>query len=240
MFPSVEPKYASGKKGKALVKGDRKTVKLKFDGESKIYSFKRTKKTAKLKPGTWYVKLTGDNDDVYSFHPWAGHYTGKVMEFVSSDGIPAPKIYDRRNKDGQPYTVTEFTVLIGILEPKKYAGVVVPFQLRYNFLEAHDEEGTSIVGLMSKGSRTAQLREFLSITGADRKPMKWRDNVLPLLEKRILRAEVEFNFIIKNGWIDSIYLAEEPEEVEDWDDEPEESTPEPADDADEIELDWEE
>jgi hypothetical protein len=96
---------------------------------------------------------------------------------------------------------------------------------------------------MSKGSRTKELEEFLSLAGAwNRGPMEWSDNILPALEKRILRADKSFSFLMKDGWIDTLYEADEPEESEDWEEESEEpskeSAPEVADDEEEI--DWEE
>jgi hypothetical protein len=247
MFPEVETTYDRGELGEAQVRGDKKTVKLRFEKTGHVFSFRRTKKTAKLRPGRWYVQMSSGNDEVFSFHPWSGHFVGKVQGFSSKDGeSPTPKLkkvdFYKDSGEHVKYSYTYFVVLIEITEPKKYAGLVVPMRLNYNFREAKDEQGRSITGLASKGSRTAELREFLSISGADTKPLKWSDNVLPPIEKRILRADKSFNFIIKNGWIDTLFEADEPEEVEDW--EEDEPTPAPAeveDDADEeIELDWEE
>ena len=49
MFPRVEPKYDRGEMGEAQVKGDRKTVRLRFVKTKNTFRFSRTKATAKLK-----------------------------------------------------------------------------------------------------------------------------------------------------------------------------------------------
>lgn len=244
-FPTVEPKYKDGERGEAQVVGDKKTIKLRFEKTKNVRSFRRTKSTAKLYPGRWYVQLSNDESEIFSFHPWSGSFKGTVLEFASKDGEqPTPQIkkVDFNTKDGKhiKYEYLRFTVLIEITEPKKYAGITLPYLLAYNFLEAKDDQGRSIVGLMSKGNRTKDLAEFLRITGADQKPMKWSDNILPGLQRRILHVAKEFNFIIKDGWIDTLYEENEPEvEDLDWDENEEESAPEPETDG-EIELDWEE
>lgn len=247
-FPKVEPKYKDGERGEAQVKGDKKTIKLRFTKSKNTFAFRRTRDTKNLRPGRWYVQLSSDESEIFSFHPWSGSFKGRVLEFAAKDGeppVPKVKKVDFTNDEGKhiKYQYQYFIVVIEIVDPKKLAGVTIALRLNYNFLEAKDEQGRSIVGLMSKGARTKDLGEFLQITGADTKPMKWKDNILPVLEKRILRADREFNFIVKDGWIDTLYQVDEPvtEDEADWDDEPddeEETTPVPADD-DEDELDWE-
>jgi hypothetical protein len=227
-FPRVEPKYDQGEKGEAQVRGDKKTIKLRFEESKKVYKFKRTRNTAKLRPGKWFVQLDGDNSEIFSFHPWSGNLKGKVSEFSSRENeepVPKLKNVDYYNNEGKhiKYSYYYFVVIFEILEPKKYAGISVPFRLNYNFLEAKNDQNESIVGLMSKGNRTKDLAEFLRISGADNGvEIEWSDNILPELEKRILDADQSFMFIIKNGWIDTLYEVDEPESAEDelsWDEE---------------------
>ncbi|MHA2329759.1 MAG: hypothetical protein ACXACR_14685 [Candidatus Hodarchaeales archaeon] len=244
-FPRVEPKYESGERGEAQVKGDKKTIKLRFTESKKVYKFRRTRDTAKLKPGRYYVQLSSDETEVFSFHPWSGNFKGRVSEFVAKEGeAPVPKTKDVDfHSEGKhiKYSYQYFVVLIEILDPKKNAGITIPLRLNYNFLEAKDEEGQSIVGLMSKGNRTKDLAEFLKITGADAKPMKWKDNILPTLEKRILQADKPFNFIVKDGWIDTLYEADTPTEDADWKDEesPTNAELEKSAPDDDDEIEWE-
>jgi hypothetical protein len=216
---------------------------MKFVESGNIYRFRRDKDTAKLRPGRWYVALNGDESEVWSFSPWSGQFTAKVQGFAAKEGeSPAPKVIE-----GKDWTTVSFTALIEIIEPKKFAGVVIPYFLKYNFRETV-EQGRAAVGLASKGSRTQQLAEFLDITGAwNRGPMKWKDNVLPAFEKRILHEDVEFNIIVKDGFIDTLFQMNEPEVEDDmdWDDsdddpeEVEENSISDASDNDEDEIDWE-
>ena len=255
-FPKVEPKYKDGERGEAQVKGNKKTIKMRFEKSKNTFSFRRTRATKNLRPGRWYIQLSGDESEIFSFHPWSGSFKGRVKEFAAKDGeVPVPKTknVDFTKDDGThiKYQYQYFMVILEVIEPTKLAGVTIALRLNYNFLEAKDEQGRSIVGLMSTGARTKDLGDFLKIAGADTKPMKWKDNILPVLEKRILNADREFHFIVKEGWIDTLYTMDEPvtEDEADWDDSDdeveEESAPEPKkedavpDNDDEDEIDWE-
>jgi len=232
----VDSTFEKGERGEAQVIGDKKTIKLRFVESGNKHTFRRTRDTAKLRPGRWYVALNGDETEIWSFSPWSGQFTAKVSRFAAKEGEkPTPKLYE--GKDWKTYN---FTVILEIVEPKKYAGVEIPHFLKYNFIES-EEDGRPAVGLLSKGSRTQQLAEFLDITGAwNRGPMKWMDNVLPAFEKRILREGKEFNMIVKDGRIDTLFQMNEPEEEDlDWDEELEEEKPAPEPQDDDDEMEWE-
>jgi hypothetical protein len=241
----VEPQYDQGERGHAQVRYKGKYILVRFDETENVHKFRKLKKYKKMTPGKWNVRLNGDETEIYSFVPVSGNFKGKVSSFVGGDDGPQPKTkyVDFHKKDGThvKYDYDYFTVLIEILEPEKQAGVEVPYILRYNLLE--DEDG--MVGLMSKGSRTKELAEFLDLAGAwNRGEMEWSDNVLPEFEKRILRADQPFHFLMKDGWIDTLYEADEPEEADDWEDPEEvaEDTPEPKKEVatdEEEEIDWE-
>jgi len=241
--PKVSGEFKKGERGEAQVKiPNKNTVMVRFTETKNVYKFRRTKGIAKLRPGRWYIQLNGDEDEIFAFHPWAGQFKVRVESFAAKEGEPpTPKVNERRNKDGGEYTTVDFTAILEIVEPEQFAGISVPYFLRYNFREAKDKEGRSVVGLPDRGSRTKQLSDFLDYTGAwNRGPMKWMDNVLPAFEKRILREAKEFNIIIKGGWIDTLFVTEEPDvEDADWEEDTTEdeslveSAP-PADDEDEI------
>ena len=92
-FPSVEPKYRDGERGQAQVRGDRKTVKMRFVESKNTFAFRRTRDTAKLRPGRWYVQLSSDESEIFSFHPWSGNFKGHVSGFAAKEGeSPAPRI----------------------------------------------------------------------------------------------------------------------------------------------------
>jgi len=240
----VSGDFKKGENGEAQVRisPDKKKIQIRFEETKNKYTFRRTKKIAKLVPGrTWFIQLNSDEDEVFNFHPWSGQFKGKVQGFASKEGeSPAPSV-NERSFEGQRYQTVDFTVIIELTDPKKLSGVTIPYFLRYNFREYENEDGKSEVGLAAKGSRTKQLADFLDITNAwAQGPMKWQDNVLPAFERRILRQGVEFNLIIKDGWIDTLYKADEPvEEDLDWD---EDSAEEPVPDEvlDDDEIPWEE
>ena len=235
--PKVSGEFKQGEKGKAQVRIKDKTVFVRFDKSENVHKFKRTRDIAKLKPGTWYVQLSGDETEIYSFRPFAGNFKGKVTEFVAKDGEePRPKVREYKNKEGHDYTITTFTVLVDVLEPEKSVGISIPMTLRYNFREAMDGD-KSVVGLPDRGRHSKFLEEFCDLAGVwSRGPIKYSDNVLPEVEKRVLQADKSFMFIIKDGWVDTLYEVDEPVEEDDWtEDEPKETVKESDD-----ELSWDE
>jgi hypothetical protein len=247
--PRTSTEFEQGERGEALVKFAKKNgkvfVRVKFVESGNKFNFRRTKRIKGLRPGRWNLQLSSDETEIWNFSPWSGQFKVKVSSFAAKEGEqPSPKVNKRTNSQGQKYQTVDFTVILEIIEPEKFVGATIPYFLRYNFREAEDEEGRSVVGLPDSGSRTKQLFEFLKITGAwNRGPMKWKDNVLPAFEKRILREAAEFNVLMKDGWIDTLYSTEEPEEEDlDWDDESEEEetpAPEPKNDDEEDEIGWE-
>ena len=250
--PRTSTEFDQGERGEALVKMKKKNGKVfilvRFVESENTFRFRRTKRVAQLRPGRWNLQLSGDETEIWNFSPWSGQYKVRVSEFAAKEGEqPAPKVKKRTNDKGGKYETVDFTVLFEVIEPEKLSGVTIPYFLRYNFREAQDEEGQSVVGLPDSGSRTKQLFHFLEITGAwNRGLMKYRDNVLPAFEKRILREDAEFNVIMKDGWVDTLYTTDEPdvEDDNDWDDSEdgtEESAPKPevVDNDDEDEIDWE-
>ena len=153
----VEPTYDQGERGFAQVRYVDKHILVRFKETKNVHKFRKIKKYKKLTPGKWNIRLNGDETEIYSFTPISGNFRGKISSFVGGDDGPQPKTkyVDFTRKDGKhvKYDYDYFTVLVEILEPENRAGIEVPYVLRYNFLEA-DEDGESMVGLMSKGSRT--------------------------------------------------------------------------------------
>ena len=101
-------------------------------------------------------------------------------------------------------------VLIGITNDCPAKGMTVPYTLRYNFGE--DEDGNVCYtkwGAQSK--HTPLLDEFLTVTKAwDDGPIPFTDNILPVLQKRILRKNASFQFVMKDGWINTLLDSDEP------------------------------
>lgn len=242
--PKVTGTWERGESGKAKIRlkkvNNKGVVLVKFEESGNVHKFRRTRDLAKLKPGTWYIQLSGDESEIYAYRPYSGNFKGKVDSFVAREGEePRPKVKEYKNKDGHEYSITSFTVLLEIVEPEDVSGLKIPLILRYNFREAEDK-GKSVVGLPDRGRHSKFLEEFCDLTGVWKSgPMEYSDNVLPELEKRILKADQPFMFIMKDGWVDTLYEADEPLDESDW--EEEEDTSEPEESPEEADdLDWDE
>lgn len=251
--PHVESGFSRGVQGAAetRISEDKKYILIRFRDDGKKVKIRRTKDLAGLFPGKWFISLNSTNDEIAAFRPLTGNYKGVVEKFAAKEGSePAPKTkpVNYTAKDGSTisYTKTYFWVVFKILEPEKYAGIKVSKEFLYNFREAVVDR-KSVVGFLSKGERTRELEEFCDLTGVwERGPMEWEDNILPALEKRILRANKPIMFVMKDGWIDTLYEPESPDVESDgddgWEEEPKTKpetkvSVEPEDDDD---IPWEE
>jgi hypothetical protein len=227
--PVSEGEFERGERGLAKVRvGKAKgkpVAEIVFKESGEKYLFKGTEHVpSTLKSGLWNISLTSDDTEIYSHFPWKGHYKAKVKEFTKGSGnedAPAPKertfTIKKGKNAGKDFTVEQFTVLLEITDPDDLEGVTIPYVLPYNFKEVEDN-GKQVVGFPSSKGRTKQLIDFCDITGVwDSGPMKYKDNILPDLQKRILRADKEFNIVINDGWIESIFSAFDAEEDDlDW------------------------
>jgi hypothetical protein len=173
----------------------------------------------------WMVRL--GKDGIYSMYPVRGIFTGKVLKFACKDGeAPTPKLREY-NYQGKDISYLNFTVLLQITDgPKGTVGAVVPYTLRYNF----GEDGEGNVEYTHWGANAKHspiLHEFLTAAGAwESGALKFSDNILPKLEKRILKAGYELTFQLKNGWVvsDSVdRIGGVDEDEADWDEEEDEN-----------------
>jgi hypothetical protein len=147
--------------------------------------------------GEWMVRMNGEKTKIYSLYPFkAIGVKGKVQGLAAQkDKPPVPT-----KKTSQFGEYFQFTVLIDISEgPAK--GATVPYTLRYNF--GPDEDGNTAYTHWGQNSvHSPRLDEFLTISGAwDLGPIEFSDNILPVLQKRMLKADKELVFQIKDGWI---------------------------------------
>jgi hypothetical protein len=201
-----------------------KSVRVTFLGDDKKeYIVKKDKCPSTVQAGTWAVRMSGDGQKLMNIRPISGVYKGKVVKFAKQgDEAPAPRTNE---KWGYQY----FTILIEITDPEKVRGMEVPAIFRYYFGEMVDDGGNHVVGYTKLGSKYAPLlSDFMDASGAwDKGPMKYKDNVLPWIEKRILEADKEFQFVMKDSWLDSFILEDVdyegslvlPEEEIPWDEE---------------------
>ena len=172
-------------------------------------------KTEALEGKEWYIRLNNSEDGIYSISPQSGMFTGKVQKFSSSENSPpVPKLIERVSSEGKPYSYLQFIALIEIVDgDKSCIGMVMPYYLRYNFAEKKETDEYGKKGEAeytdwgsASAKHTPKLDEFLVIAGAwDAGPVKFEDNILPKLQKRISKVSKTFKFVVKNGWIDTLY-----------------------------------
>ena len=195
------------------VKSGKAKVTFVEDGEEYVVD------TSELKTppiaGTWMVSLDSNKKKLFNIHPVKGVFKVKVIKFVAAkDAEPAPKL-DNRYPDN-PYM--KFTVLLGIVDGKE-KGMEVTLTLRYWFQE-DSVEGKPVVAYEFHPHPNAQrnmnlLMDFCDQFGYwDYGPPQYSDNILPGMEKRMLKAGKVVKVLIKDGWIDSIIEADSVPDVE--------------------------
>ena len=208
---TIQGQYKRGDSGIATVKmsGDKKKIKVIFDETGKELVTDDFPKG--MKAGKWYVSLDSNNQKVFSFRPVNGLFVGKVNKFVSQENEPpTPKTHF-----GKDWSYSYFVVLLEITQGSN-KGLQVPCLLRYHFGEAQEEvkgKTESVVAYSHPKSKyTPMLVEFCDVSGVwEKGVMPYKDNVLPLIEKRVASANKEFQFVMKNGWVDSFIPLDQPQ-----------------------------
>lgn len=191
-----------------------KKVRVEFEpavqGAEDFYVLDKSNCPEYVMTGEYMVSLDSKGEKMYSMRPVEGLYVGKVQKFVSEkDKPPTPKTVNVAPKQGNPYSFEAFTVLLEVTRGTE-KGMVIPYNLRYHFSKTKEdvkgnEEITVAYGHL-KSKYTGVLEEFMDTTGAwEQGPMKYSDNVLPMIEKRILRQAKEFNILLKGGWVDKVF-----------------------------------
>ena len=200
----------------------------------------------------WQIQMSSDGTKLMSFRPVQGVFVVKTESFASRENEePAPKHKDVEFvKDGkkQSYSYDYFTVILDILEPEKFAGLTLPLVLRYQFGE-FVKDGKSITGFSMGGKYTAQLEEYMIVSGILEdayQPMEWKDNLLPTMQRIALHEDRKFQVTVKDGWIVAgsliPYDSPDEEDVPFDEDEVTTTTPTPAftttdfDDLEEMEF----
>lgn len=168
--------------------------------------------------GEFYVKMSEDKTKILATSPQSGKFKVIVESFPAKEGEqPAPYTYVNPKYDNP---TQRFNVLLKIVS-EKYKGMPILLMLPYFWFDMDEQvvEGVSreVVGLRLPKKTSIGfklLNSFLSASGAWKfGAIKWSDNVLPALQKRILRAATEFVVRVENGFVDTIeYDDEEPDE----------------------------
>lgn len=158
--------------------------------------------------GVYICSVSSDGQYLQGFKPASGAFNVRVVRFAAKPNEPPKPKHDvgtGRRRDGTTYPKDQMTfgVIAEIVDHPdfEHLEVYLPFiyQRRGNgFIEDLENEG--ILAIRGEGETMNRLRAFLEVTGAWDKPIGWSDNVLPELEKAILKADRTFLIVLKDGW----------------------------------------
>lgn len=197
----LKSSFKRGPSGIATVEisPDKKKVRVTFKEEGDKYVLNKSDCPETIRKGTWFVTLTEDKNKILNLRPANGVFTAKVLKFPAPENEPPTP----RTKIGADWNYQYFIVIVTLLNPE-VKGMEVPVMLRYHFGQAEEDEKTVVAFSHPKSKYTPQLIEFCDVTGVWAKGMMpYKDNILPMLEKRILHEAKTFQVVIKNGYADS-------------------------------------
>jgi len=194
-----------GPRGEAKVRVGNGQVQIIFkDDKDTPYRFKKADLPQTAKPGTFYVSLSGEGEFL-SMRPMNAIVRAKFTNFVAEEGeVPSPQEYKggtARRKDGTSFSYDPYLATIAILEitDKEYKEMTIPVFLRYLFVD--DGEGN--IAIKGGGKNADLLESFLEVTGVYDIEIPFSENVLPRLQKHLLKKGAEFQVMLKNGNCDS-------------------------------------
>jgi hypothetical protein len=154
-----------------------------------------------IRDGYFKVGMSGDETKIFNITPWAGMYEGEFVRFSARNGeVPAPRMSD----GGQYAPYQYFTAILRVIGGD-CAGLLVRVTFHYNFGEGKNGELIFTKG-GAQAKHTPFLVDFLSSAGLfEGEPMKYADNTLPALEKRLQGADKRFKFVMTKGRVDSFF-----------------------------------
>jgi len=242
MVYKMKTKTSGGGKGhrglaKVILSSDGTKVKVIFKDEPNLpVILDRENCPDYVKNGVWYTTISSSEDTMFGMYPEKGTFEVKVKEFPGGeDGIPEPKLkqvsFIKDGKDNS-YEYEYFMVIGKIVNHPSFVDMEVPLMFRYNFDEIIDD-GEKVAAYSKPRSKyTNELVDFFEATGVlEFGAIKYSDNILPEVQKRILQNDRTFMVTFRDGWMvnGSIMPAENPEETSvPWEEDAEaESDPEP-------------
>jgi len=209
----VKTQTASEKiRGLASVKVSKDKVKVKFaDNPEEVFECTKENAPSTVKSGDWWVSMSVDGERMFTINPVQGAFRAKFVKLASAEGqLPAPQHFRKEGVDqktGKTY-VSEYDYFLPVFEildgeDEDAQGMSLTKFLRYYFAEENGEVTFSKNPVKSAPQR--DLIDFLEVMGVFEKgPMKYSENILPALEKRIKEADRTVMLIIKEGNIQSM------------------------------------
>lgn len=261
----IKSTYGPQGVAKVALSADKKKVRVIFkdeEGDTKPIDLTADNCPDYVQKGTFNVRLSSDKKKMYSMTPLNGVYKSSGSHVTirhAKDEKPAPKADNFNNLCFNVDVEITAGPCKGMTASYSYSG------LHYNFLPV-EEDGKSVVGIKGKGSYTKALIEFCDCLGVwDKGAIAWSDNILPIIQKRIIAVDREFQFIIKTEekttksgdtmtltYIDGILPADDDDEETENEEvtepapkskkasEPKKSSKKPVEDDEDDELPWSE
>jgi hypothetical protein len=199
---TVSGSYGPSGAAKVMIHPSGTKVKVALKDKQGVvseYILDRENCPKNLSNGIWFVSLTLDKSKMMNLRPWNGIFKVITQKFAASkDKPPTPKEDDK-------YGLWFFTVILEVVEGNE-KGMEIPLRLNYWFTSM-DEDGKVAVGYEyhPKSKYMPMLIDYCDLSGVwEKGPMPYKDNVLPMMEKRILAAAKTFQVSIKEGYVQSI------------------------------------
>lgn len=211
-----------GTKGEAKVRIGKGQVQIIFKAEpDDPYTFPKSELPESVKAGIFHVTLTGDGEFL-AIRPLNAVVRAKFSHFYAEEGeAPAWKEYPggtATTKDGKKtfsYEAYRGTTAILDITDKEYKGMTIPVFLRDVFIN----DGDGNIAIKGNGKNADLAESFLEVTGVYDKEIPYSENVLPKLQKAIMKAGCEFQVMLKNGNADSFMELPDLDEESDDNDE---------------------
>jgi hypothetical protein len=161
-----------------------------------------------IQSGEFKVRLGKDGKSLIAMSPWSGMFRVHTIGFAhQKDKPPVPMVKTGKTGD-QSWSYQYFMPLLEIAEGD-CKGMVVSYFLKYLFegveIEFNGKKGVAAQFAHPKSPSYPVLVEYCETTGITDAPIPWSDNILPALEKRILRKDNHFTILVKKGFVDSLY-----------------------------------
>lgn len=212
-----------GPHGEAKVRVGSGKAQIIFKEDGSTFVFPKSELPESTKPGLFYVSLNGEGEFL-SMRPMNAIVKAKFSHFAANEGdVPQPNEYPggtAKRRDGTTFSYDAYRAMIAILDitDKEYKGMTIPVFLRYPFVD----DGEGHIAIKGGGKNIELLESFLEVTGILDMDIPYSENVLPKLQKAMLKAGQEFQVMLKGGNADSFMELPEQDDDEDLEDKDEE------------------
>lgn len=198
--------------------------------------------------GQWRVKMSQDGMKLYSAVPLMAQLKAKCMGVAHKDGEePAPTSREV-TFGGNTTTKHDFTILWEVVEPP-YEGMTVALFCDYGRFTPNeiDWKGkkVTVAGIKYYDKNPAKaslmLLDIFDALELDKQlPIKWEDNILPVLNKRLLASENTVVLQITDGYISKVSkdISSAVDTWEDGDDNTSIASPVLPNTVSDDEIDW--